>query len=81
MHVFRSLYLKLLNQLTRVYIIWYLLYMTERHIFPVLEPELHIESDKCECNPIKETDEKTGDINWIHKPLKVDPLTDSLEFF
>ena len=55
--------------------------MAERHIFPVLEPELHIESDKCECNPIKETDEKTGDINWIHKPLKVDPLTDSLEFF
>ena len=60
---------------------WYLLYMAERHIFPVLEPELHIESDKCECIPIKETDEKTGDINWIHKPLKVDPLTDSLEFF
>lgn len=54
--------------------------MIEKHIFPVLEPELHVESETCECTPVKEVDEKTGDITWIHKPLKLDHLTDRLEF-
>lgn len=54
--------------------------MAETHIFPMLEPELHIESEKCECNPAKEVNDKTGDITWIHKPLKLDHLIDRLEF-
>lgn len=53
--------------------------MREIHIFPVMEPDLHIESEKCECNPIKEENEKTGDITWIHKPLKLDHLIDQAE--
>ena len=54
--------------------------MAETHIFPVMEPELHIESSTCECSPVKEINEKTGDITWIHKPLKFDHLIDQLEF-
>jgi hypothetical protein len=55
--------------------------MAETHIFPVLEPELHIESGKCECMPIEQINEKTGDITWIHKPIKLDQLIDQLEMF
>jgi hypothetical protein len=53
--------------------------MTESHIFPILEPDLHIESDKCECNPVKEVDEKSGEVRWIHKPLIIDDLIGKLE--
>jgi len=53
--------------------------MPESHIFPILEPELHIESEKCECNPIKEEDEQTREVRWIHKPLIIDDIAGKLE--
>ena len=53
--------------------------MATLHIFPILEPDLHIESEKCECSPIKEENEKTGDVTWIHKPLRLDNLIDEIE--
>jgi hypothetical protein len=53
--------------------------MPESHIFPILEPELHIESEKCECGPVKEEDRQTGEIRWIHKPLIIDDIVGKLE--
>lgn len=53
--------------------------MADLHIFPILEPEMHIESEKCECSPVKEENGNTGDITWIHKPLRLDNLIDELE--
>jgi hypothetical protein len=53
--------------------------MTESHIFPILEPELHIESEKCECNPVREEDEQTREVRWIHKPLIIDDIAGKLE--
>ncbi|HUQ65531.1 MAG TPA: hypothetical protein VM101_05230 [Flavitalea sp.] len=55
--------------------------MAEIHIFPLLEPELHIESAKCECTPVKQEDEKTGDTTWIHMRIKLDQLIDQLEMY
>jgi len=53
--------------------------MLESHIFPILEPDLHIESEKCECSPLKEEDPETGAIRWIHKPLIIDDIVGKLE--
>jgi hypothetical protein len=53
--------------------------MPESHIFPILEPDLHIESGTCECNPVKEEDTETGEIRWIHKPLILDDIVGKLE--
>jgi hypothetical protein len=53
--------------------------MPESHIFPILEPELHIESEKCECNPVREEDEQTREVRWIHKPLIIDDIAGKLE--
>ena len=53
--------------------------MTESHIFPILERDIHIESEKCECNPVKEEDEKSGEVRWIHRPLIIDDIVSKLE--
>ena len=53
--------------------------MPESHIFPILEPDIHIESEKCECNPVKEEDEKSGEVRWIHRPLIIDDKVGKLE--
>lgn len=48
--------------------------MTDTHIFPVLEPDLHITSPDCECKPVKDEDDKTGHVTWIHIPLLNDHI-------
>lgn len=51
----------------------------DTHIFPVLEPYEHILSENCKCHPVKDVDENTGHISWVHIPVKNDHLIDRLD--
>jgi len=52
--------------------------MTDTHIIIVLEPDIHILSEFCNCHPVKDED-KDGHVTWIHMNLNNDHLIDRLD--
>lgn len=50
----------------------------DTHIFPVLEPNLHIVSEDCKCHPVKDEDEE-GHVTWVHIPLDNSRLIKQLD--
>ena len=53
------------------------MHMPDTHIIPVLEPEIHILSEFCNCQPVKDEDEE-GHVTWVHVNLANDHLIDRL---
>lgn len=53
--------------------------MTDTHIIPVLEDDLHTLSKECECHPVMDIDEETGKVTWVHVNLRNDHLIDRLD--
>lgn len=49
-----------------------------RHEIPVLETDLHIASEFCNCQPVGELDEETGEFVYYHIPLKNDQIIEGL---
>lgn len=52
--------------------------MTDTHIIPVLEEDLHELSESCKCEPVMEIDEN-GHITYLHLNLNNDHLIDRLD--
>lgn len=50
----------------------------DTHNIPMLEDDLHTLSEHCKCHPVKDTDEESGQITWVHIPLRLDKLIDQL---
>lgn len=47
------------------------------HHIPPTEKELHTEDQDCECNPIFQLDELSGEMVWIHLPMDNKELLDN----
>lgn len=52
--------------------------MTDTHIIPVLEHDLHTLREDCKCQPVVEIDED-GHITFIHLNLMNDHLINQLD--
>lgn len=47
------------------------------HFIPPYEEDLHTESEDCPCEPKFEVDAESGEMCWIHLPLKNDELLEN----
>lgn len=50
--------------------------MTTAHNIPMLEDDLHELSEHCPCGPVIDVNEETGQITWVHLPLRNDHILD-----